>query len=220
MDHCFGSLQVCRLRVARLTAAGFMDPGVDSLYVTDQLIRLRYQLVLKEGANFRQENGCGVNCLTFQGDDEIESVTLGLDLCVLDAELIEMLTGATLVQVEGQTRGFVIPQPGSGLSQRVSIEAWTKAWDGDEQASPDWAGGNVLHHRFVFPSTSWVLGDGTLENNPLAVPVTGRGRSNSNFGDGPANDLPMGVYTSPMGHWIDDEELPDAECGYQELVAS
>lgn len=214
---CYSSLQACRLRATLLEADGTPDAGADAVVVTDALIDIGYKIVLKEGAKFDLENGCGVQCLTFQDRDKIQSVDLSMTLCKLDAALIHLLTGATLVIESNVIRGFAIPDTDAELDQEVSIEAWSKAWDGDQQAS---LGGNLLHDRFIFPRTTWTLGDGTLENNPFKVPLTGRGKGNSLWGDGPANDVPYNAYLSPMGVYFDDNALPDPVCGLQTLVAS
>lgn len=217
MSDRFSSLQVCRMRVSRLAADGAPAPGADNLFVTDQLISLGYALVVTEGKKYQQDTGCGQTCLTYTGRDKITSVNLTLTLCVLDSELIEMLTGATLVTEGGETVGFAIPEADAELDQEVSIEAWTKAWDFDQQAA---SGGNALYHRFIFPRTTWVLGDSTLEDNPLVVPVKGKGTGNSQFGDGPANDLPYDAYLSAMGKYTDANPLPAATDGYAVLAAS
>lgn len=215
--NCFSSLQVCRLRVALLDDAGAPDPDAEGLWVTDALIQIGWRVRVREGSNFRQPNGCGTVCLTYQGPDQIEGVDLTLQLCTLDHEGIALMTQSNLAVVDGVTRGFALPSVNDDLDRRVSVEAWAKAWDGDEQAVDS---GNALYQRYIWPSTSWVFGDGTLEDNPLAVPLSGRGRSNSQFGNGPGNDLPWGVYTSAMGIYTDDGELPDAICGTATLVAS
>lgn len=216
-NYCFTSLQACRLRATLLDATGKPDPGDSSMIVTDALIDLGYELVLKAGASFDLDNGCGVSCLTFQDRDKIQAVNLTMTLCKLDAQLIALLTQAHEVIVNGVSRGFAVPDTDEELDREVSIEAWSKAWDGDAQAVVD---GDVWHDRFIFPRTSWTLGGATLENNPLKVPLKGRGKSNSAFGDGPANDLPWDEYLTPMGVFYDDNPLPDSVCGYQALVAS
>lgn len=214
---CYTPVKVCRMRATRLDDVGAPLPGSDSVVVTDALITLGYSVVLKTGANFEQQNGCGDVCATVQDPDQVKAVDLKMDLCKLDHELVELLTGATLVQVLGQTRGFVIPQVDTPLTSEVSIEAWAKAWDGDQQAVLN---GQPMYYRYVFPRTTWVLGDQTLENKVITLPMSGHGKSNSQFGDGPANDLPYDVYLAPMGIFDDDSELPDATCGYTALVAS
>lgn len=213
-NPCFTSLQLCRLRVSLLDdSTGAPDPGSTSVYVTDAPIDLGYKLNVKAGTVIQQESGCGTLCVNFRGDDSIESVDLTTTLCKLDSELAELMTGGSLVTVAGNTRGYALPQVGDLLTRRVSIEAWTLAYDFDEPASP------YPYVRYVFPSTQWRLADASLSNASNNLPLAAKGRSNSGFGDGPANDLPWDAYTSPFG-WFYDTDLPDAFCGYQALVAS
>jgi hypothetical protein len=209
-DGCFTPILAVRLRACLLDDTGAPLAGADSVVVTDALINIGYSVVLKAGADLEQDNGGGEVCATYQGDDEIKFVNLKL-------ELISLLTGATLVEVAGITRGFAIPTVGAKLSRRASIEAWAIAQDGDEQALLN---GNPMFYRYIFPRTSWTLGDQTLENKIGTVPLVGKGRANSQFGDGPANDLPWDAYTSAMGIFDDDSDLPDSVCGFQTLIAS
>lgn len=215
--NCFSPILACRLRVARLDDSGAPLAGANNLVVSDALIRIGYSVVVEEGANLTQKNGCGVQCVKYQGDDKITGVNLTLELCSLDFELLEMLTGGTLVTEGGFTRGLTLPPADQELANRVSVEAWSLAWDGDEQATE---GADTLTIRTIFPSTSWVEGDRTYEEGITRIPLTGRGRSNANFGDGPGNDLPWGVYVTPKGEYVDSDPMPEATCGYQSLVAS
>lgn len=215
--QCTGSVQACALRIGRLDAAGNPDVGADNLVVTDSLIEINWKLNIKAGAKFELTNGCGSTCLTFQDSDEVESVDLTMQLCILDAELIELLTGAGLVEIDNETVGWTLPPVGEKLEQRVSVEAWSKAWDVDQQASD---AGNALHHHYVWPSVSWVMGDSGIGNSAQAIPFTGHARSNSNIGDGPGQDLPPGIFVTPMGEYVDDAGLPMAACGYQAIGAS
>lgn len=216
-DGCFTPILAVRLRACLLDDTGAPDPGADSVVVTDALISVGYSVVLKAGADLEQDNGAGEVCATYRGDDEIKSVTLKMELCKLDHELITLLTGSTLVEVSGQTRGFAIPVVGAKLNRKVSIEAWAIAQDGDEQAL---LGGNPLFYRYIWPRTSWTLGDQTLENKIGTIPLNGKGVGNSSFGDGPANDLPWDAYSSAMGIFDDNGTLPESVCGFQALVAS
>ncbi len=211
-NPCFTSLQLCRLRITLLDDTGAPDPGSTSSYVSDAPIELGYSLNVKEGATIQQENGCGDLCVNFRGDDSIESVDLTTTLCKLDSELSELMTGGTLVTVAGSTRGYALPQVSSPLTRRVGVEAWTKAFDFDEPAS-------LPYVRYIFPSVQWRLADGNLGNQANNLALAGKGRSNSQWGDGPSNDLPWDAYTSPFG-WFYDDDLPDAACGYVTLVAS
>lgn len=219
--NCYTPLLACRLRVALLEDNGAPDAGAGNVAVSDSLIRIGYSVVVTEGASFEQKNGCGDICVQYQGEDRIKAVNLTIELCHLDFELIALMTGASLVSEPGRTNiGTALPAVDADLSRRVSVEAWSLAWDGDEQAIDDTGGSEPLYIRTIFPSTSWVEGDRTYEEGITRIPLTGRGRSNSQFGNGPGNDLPWGAYTTPKGEYLDDNALPAATCGTGTLVAS
>lgn len=219
--NCYTPLLACRLRVALLDANGAPSAGAGSVAVSDSLIRIGYQVQVEAGVRFVQKNGCGTVCVKYEGSDQITGVNLTMELCHLDFELIALLTGASLVSEGGRTNiGTALPAVGEDLDRRVSIEAWSLAWDGDEQAVDDTGGAEPLYIRTIFPSVSWVEGDRTYEEGITRIPLTGKGRSNSNFGNGPGNDLPWGAYTTPKGEYLDDNALPAATCGTSTLVAS
>lgn len=215
--QCTGSVQACAVRIGRLDDAGNPDIGADNMVVSDALIKIDWKLNVKAGAKFDLTNGCGSTCLTFQDEDEIESVDLSMELCLLDVELIELMTGAGLVNIGGENVGWTLPPVGEKLNRRVSVEAWAKAWDGDQQAVD---AGNPLYRHLVWPSVSWVMADSGIANSARSIPFNGRGRSNSNIGDGPGQDLPPGVFVTPMGEYVDDAGLPLSACGYQAVGAS
>lgn len=216
--NCYSPLLACRLRVALLDSTGAPVAGAGNVAVSDSLIRLGYSLVRSEGVNFEQKNGCGNICVKYQGNDKITGVNLTMELCHLDLELIALMTQASLVNDGARTNvGTALPGVDDELTRRVSVEVWSYAWDSDEQATE---GGNLLHIRTIFPSTSWTEGDRTYEEGITRIPLVGRGRSNANFGDGPGNDLPWGAYTSPKGEFLDDGALPTATCGTSTLAAS
>lgn len=211
-NPCYGGVQACRLRVARLDAGGVPDTGADNLYVTDSLIQIQSTPEIEAGDEFTQKNGCGDICASFKGVDHIKRVTLALTLCQLDAELLEMLTGGSVLTSGGDTVGYAMPSSTDSPAP-VSVEAWSKAWDGSQQAVD---GSDALYWRFVFPSTTWVLGQHTLANGIMTIPLTGTGTENSGFGTGPGGDLPASI-PGPEAYLL-DTDLPDAECGYQTLV--
>lgn len=221
--NCYGSIQACRLRVGALDDAGAPDPGVGNLVVTDALIQIQSSYNIETGQEFTQKNGCGAICQTFKEDDKIKSVGLELQLCQLDYELLVLLLGASAISATGLVDagsaviGYDLPPSTAGAQNGVSLEAWTKAWDGGSQ--PASMGGDPLYHHFVWPKTTWVPGQRTLQSGILVIPVTGTGFENPLAGDGPLNDWP--VY-GPQGaeQVFLDDAIPDAACGAQELVAS
>lgn len=213
---CYSSIQACMLRVARLTSGGVPDPGATNGYISDALIQIGSTIEVEAGDEFTQKNGCGALCVSFKDVDRIKRATLALELCTLDAELIELLTGASLITVGGESVGFSIPKsdttPGS-----VTVEAWSKAWDGSQQASD---GVNALYWHWVWPSVKWQIGNHTLENGILRVPLTGIAIENDNIGNGPWNDFPAAADLTAAESVFLDDTLPTAACGYSTVPAA
>lgn len=216
--YCFTPILACRLRVALLDDGGAPDAGTDAMVVTDSLVRIGYQVQVSEGAKFSKKNGCGVTCVQYRGQDRIESVNLVIELCTLDFELIALMTGADLDVIAGESRGTSLPAIDADLTRRVSVEAWSAAYSGDEPLTNN--AGDPGYLRYIFPSTSWVEGDREAKEDITAIILNGEGRSNANFGNGPGNDLTWGQYVTPKGEFLDFGDLPASTCGTQTLVAS
>lgn len=204
MADCFESVQACLLRVAKLDAAGAPLAGSANMYVSDAIIDLGINMQVTKGAKKQVKNGCGSICATVTEDDTIDGCDLTMTLCQLDADLIGMMTDATVIA--SPYVGLELPPPGSTLGNGVSLEAWTLAWDSDEQATE---GGDLQWFHWVFPKTKWTIGNTKLDENILQVPMTGTVYADSNFGNGPANDLPHDF--SWVG-WFRDNAFPTAGC--------
>jgi len=207
---CNTSIEAVRLRIALLNSGGVPVVGASSMVVTDALIKLDYKFLINAGTKIDQDNGSGATCLTFQGDDTIDGVQVDIDLCTLDDDLICLATGCTPVTIAGTVRGFTLPAVGVPLTRRVSVEAWSLAWATDAQALN---GSTPLYHHWVWPSVGFRLADSGIANAAFRQPITGKGRSNPAIGDGPANDLPAGIFTTAMGRYVDSNALPAASCG-------
>lgn len=212
--RCLSQVMACRLRVARLHADGTLDPGTENLYVTDALISIGSSPDIEAGEVLTQRNGSGNICVRRRSDDQTVAYNLSLVLCNLDAELIEMLTGATLISSGGVTVGLERPKVGD-TKPLVCVEAWAEARTSTEQASED---GELLWWHWAWPKVKWTAGEHTLEAGVLTVPINGYAEENDNMGTGPAADWPA-LITAAEAFWLDDE-IPDAVCGYQELVVA
>ncbi len=220
-DHCYGSLQVCRLRVAQLTDAGAPDAGAANGYFSDALIKADLDLQVEEGTEHLLKNGCGDICQRFVDCDKVKGVTVMLELCQLDNELIGLLTGW---QVFTDTAtGDAIGVSAAGLADDcpagVSLEMWTLAHDGAAQATPPSLAGAVAYWHFVIPKYRPQPAAFTLEDGFLSFPVKGPGEENPNItADGPFDDWDAdiagaGGITTSIG-WFLDPVIPASSCGY------
>lgn len=217
--HCFGSLQVCRLRVAELGTNGVPVEGAATGYVTDAVIKVDVSTEIEKGDELTLKNGCGSVCQSYQDYDRIKRLSVKMDLCQLDSELISMLVGGDLYDTGGDTFGYALPSVNDTPPAGVCMELWTKAWDGTEQATPASTSNNAAYFHWVLPKATFTLGHITMENDIMTIPVEGYSNENTSLpAHGPFNDWPAAItaaggITSPGG-WFLDDAIPDAACGF------
>ena len=221
--HCYGSLQTVALRVAQLDVNGSPDDGAANGYVTDAVIDVTLGADIEEGDEFVLKNGSGAICQTYRGCDRMKRATIEMNLCQLDAELLQLLIGGSVIRDlsgagVGDAIGYEVADVDDACPYGVCLELWTLAWDGSEQATPPFAGGNtIVYWHFVLPRAKFQIGDLTIENDFLTVPVTGfseansRVTSNGPFNDWPADIVSRGGITKPLGFFL-DSTVPTPTC--------
>lgn len=218
MANCYGSIQACMLRWAVVNEAGQPQPGASNGYQSDALIQVGVGVELEAGADVSQKNGCGALCQAFRQPDLIKRVTLEIPLCQLDAELIQLAVGGTVITSGGLAIGYELPTLSDTPNPGGVLEVWTYAWDGESQAA---LAGAARYFHFVFPHARFSPGNFTLEApNFLQFPLVGYSDANPNVTiNGPYNDWPaavvaIGGITASAG-WFLDTTIPTAACGYQ-----
>lgn len=222
---CYGSLQVCAMRAALLGTNGQPIPGAANGYVSEALITVNVGIELEDGADVVKKNGCGRNCQNYQGPPQFKRANLGLALCELDIQVGQLLVGGDLIPhaSSGDFFGWQFPG-GSDDQPSLSLEFWTKAWDGGSQATPDSTGNDAAYWHWVFTKSSWALDDMTAEDDFLEFAVTGVGTENPNmpahgpFDDWPADLAAFGGFTKAGGIFL-DSELPTQTCDFIEVPA-
>lgn len=213
---CTTPLKVCALRAVRLDPTGAIEQGASSLY-TKKPVLLAYTPNVPERERIEQLDGCGDQCVLYLGPPKaVDSVTLRLDLCDLDAEWVEMLAGGSIITdavgTGYDTIGYLAPTDSTVAEDGVALEVWSYAWSGRQRAT---LGGSPAFYRHVFPKTTWQVGEITLSNGVNVIPMTGTAETNTSFGTGLASDpFPADVGESLYG-WALVDSIPDVECGYQ-----
>jgi len=185
------SFQVVAMRAARLAANGTPVTGPNQGYVSKAPLQVQLSMDFENGKEFTQENGAGDICAYFKGADKFKKIDISFDLCDLDAELIAILTSddvtATTTGASGPTNGFVFPRVagtgGGSILNGVSLEFWSKRWVGGGAPT------SGLYWHWWFPKAILRVGDMTMENDFLKVPMTGYLQENANFGNGPGDDF-------------------------------
>lgn len=216
MSVCLGSARVCALRVARLNSACQIVPGANNGAVSTAIVRLQSSPEYEAGDEFIQKNGCGDICLNIKTLDKLKRMTLQLELCTRDMELIELLTGASLYTDGSDIVGLSRRGVGEDDPDPVSLELWTKAiapGSGGSCAVP----GSASWWRWVYPRATFTLGDVTHENGIGMVTLAGYAEPNTWWGNGPWNDWPADELldeNSPEHFILDSVGPPTAQCGY------
>lgn len=212
-------LKVVHLRVLRLTSAGVVAVGTSSRYEHKAPILAAYTPTQPDRERFEQINGAGDQCALYIGPPKaVDSVTMRLDLCPLDAELIEMLAGGSIIAEgtgPGDTVGYLAPTDATVNVNGVAIETWSYQWNGRQRALK---GGQPAFYRHFFPKTGWQVGEITKQNGFSTIPLTGTGEVNSAFGTGYTGDpIPVAVGDAAYG-WFIDDAVPAGAVGYQAVA--
>lgn len=97
MPDYAASVQAVGLRVSKLTAAGAVLSGAKSAYGTKAFTTFSWTLEYDEGDEINQTNGSGEKCVYYKLDDTVKQVSMGLTICNPQPELVEMLTGGSVL---------------------------------------------------------------------------------------------------------------------------
>jgi hypothetical protein len=208
---CYSVLDFCAIRASRLTADGTPDYDEEFGSAEDNSpISLGRTAQVTTGDRFERKNGCGVVCSVKENPDTTTGETLSLSLCNLNIELIELLTGATVILDPADPNviiGFIVPDP-TAVQPSIELNGWSKTWDADSQVADPYS-----YTRFVWPLTTWRIADWTLQNGFLDVTLEGKASGNSNISDGSFSDHPAAI-TEYFGLFFDEAaNVPDG-CGY------
>lgn len=213
---CTQRLKVCHLRVLRLDPDGSTFAGADGKYEYASPVTFGYTPTAAERERIEQLNGCGDQCALYQGPPKaVDGAELSLVLCDQDAELLELLTGGSLV-TEGtgtpNTIGYLSPTDVTLNPDGVAIELWSIAWNGKSRALK---GGQPAWYRHTFPKVNFSYDEQAMAGDAFGlVALTGIAEVNPGFGTGLAADAwPVSMGSSVFGWFIDDAK-PTAACGY------
>jgi hypothetical protein len=221
---CVTSIDICAIRVARVTEAGAPMTGAKNGYVSEAPFTLGVTVETEAGENLTQKNGCGRLIASLAEPDQISGLTLALEVCQLDAYLAEIMADCELFEDGGDAIGFQLPEIGA-VPDPICFEAWSKAWEDDHQYVSDFTTPDATYIHWVFPYNRWVPGDFTLEHQLLVLPLNGKGQSNPSItANGPFNDWPVEVAgkggVTRMGGWFFDNTLPVGDCDYVPVTSA
>lgn len=221
LPGCYGARNLVAVRATRLNDDGSrLCPNVDgSAYLRGGAIRFAATQDVDTGDTDVQRDGDGNVCNTRSNPDVITGVSLELELCIFDFEMMEILTGGVIATSGGTTYGWEYPGA-SDTAPHIEFHAWARAWDGAGQAAAPYS---YLHVAFY--NTTWTAPDLNLEENALTLPFTGKGSENSGISIGSFNDIPPEFLGTFGGAWF-DTDVPAAgigdgglNCGYLDTPA-
>lgn len=215
-NTCLQVLKLAAIRTGLLDATGAPDPGTAHLYVAKAIL-FGFTPQFPNRESFEQVDGEGDTCGKFTGPPKApDSDTLSMNLCNLDAELIQMLTGGTIITEAYDTIGYLAPTDDTVNVNGVFFEAWAYAWAGRQRPIVNGAPG---FWRFAFPKTTWERGQIQVQNGFSVIPLTGVAEPNSGFGTGLADDpFPADMGESVDGYVLTDS-IPTVACGASAIPA-
>ncbi len=201
MNGCYKSTDICAIRASILAPDGSPLYGEPDGSAWNKSQRsLGRSAITQTISGVNEETGCGDICYTEPDRTITTGETLTLQLCELDYELINILTGAEVITEGAVTIGLIAPDP-SVSATPVEFHAWSNNKTNNAQvASP------YTHKHWVWPWSEWSIGDWTLQRGLLAVIVTGVAKANANLGIGTFQDV-----VSPITQFFgvfDAEDIP------------
>jgi hypothetical protein len=219
MAECRSVLKSTLARFVRLDSCGGIVVGETSQLTTKGYISVAATAQIEDGEEFIVKNAGGDLCINEKDCDQFKRYELEMQFCQVDAELLELISGARLLVDDlGETKGFAHGE--QNLCENFSLELWTKITPSDcAGADPEW-------YWFGFPwVTNGVMTDVTFENGPLTLSVTahthGAGESWGR-GLGPDCILPAASPAETTDHllaYLTTVQPPEAICGLQPVEA-
>lgn len=205
---CPSVIHLCFVRFTRIDAVGEPIAGPNNVYVSDKPISLSITPDVLAGEVKDQKSGCDALIMTYRGQDIVKRYNLELMQGVLSPGLEEMLTGGEVILDGDDPIGVDFQSPCGSQQPYLVTEAWQDLYDCDRIPSVPFQ-----YRRWTFPSSRWIRGEETAQNDVSLPKYTGFSVGNQNWGIGIFGDrtVPVGA----AGQWIYDNELPTAACGYQ-----
>lgn len=218
--NSFQSIQVCAMRVTRLSSAGTPLTGVGTTngYIAKAPVMVKLIPQYETGVELKIMTGCGTLGAYYKAPDQLKNYNLDFELTDLDNELIEILTDEPIVSSGGLTVGHTakrVAACSAATRNGVAVEFWSKKWSSCSVP----AGAQQYWHWFM-PWAFLQTGEIDLQNDFAHVPITGFLQESTNFAQG---GWTSGNWPDPTGLksvWgvTSDSFFPTAASGYQAVV--
>ena len=206
--NCGVSFGICATRITRLDDAGNVIAG-NNAYISDKVIQVTLTPNIETGNSFSVRNGCGCKIASKKFPDTLNFFELSLQDAALEPAMIAFMLGVNTITDGADVVGWA----GAGAlacdeaNPLVAFEFWTQHQVGSG------LDGTYPYFHWVFPASTWQLGDNTFEEGPAQPTLNGNSQANANWGDGPYGDGPPdGEDISEYGVWATNDALPTAAC--------
>jgi hypothetical protein len=214
--NCGVSFGACLVRITRLDSNGNVIAGSNS-YVSDKPISIQVNPNNEPGNNFSVRNGCGCKIASRKNPDTFNFWEITFDAAAMEPVMQQFLLGATAITDTGVTVGVAFPSALDCEEQAptVAFEFWA------ENVTGSGLDGTYPYFHWVFPSTTWVLGQNTFQEGPAQPQFVGNSQTNENWGEGPYGDgPPNGADIAEGAWWATSDDLPTAECAAQNVTST
>jgi hypothetical protein len=215
--NCGVSFGVCVVRLTKLNDNGSVAPSPDNTYVSDKAISVGVNPNIEAGDNITVRNGCGCKIASKKFPDTFNYFEFAFAQAALEPEMIAFLLGASTIEDGADVVGVAFPSALGCEDQapKVAFEFWTEHQVGSG------LDGTYPYFHWVFPSTTWQLGDNTFEAAAAQPTVNGFSETNQQWGAGPYGDGPPDDQDIREGAvWATDVEPPEATCAAGDVTPS
>lgn len=227
--ECAGLARGRMMRITRLDECGAPVEGLTSTLVTTGFILVTDTPNYQDPEDITQSNANGELCVDDQSDPALRWLDLEIQLCVVDPDAINMITGDPLVADDDtpvNTVGYRIDAGLSG-SANFALELWSGV-----PGQPCAPGGFANYGYHLYPwvkQATW--GERTVQNGAYTITINARTQAGSPWGVGPYDirrdaavpatlePLLTAIGTEQHYHFeLTDAPLPTPGCGAIELA--
>ena len=216
--ECFSLVRATNVRVTQLDDCGAVEEGTGLYVVTDGWIEARITAEYETGDEFIQKNANGDLCINERSPDALKRLNVEVDFCVMDPDIINLITGADLEMDGSDAVGF---RRKTGINtNNFALELWAKKSGGACEA-----GGQCYGYYLVPWITGATLGDLVFGNQVTTFTTMGYTQAGSGWDVGPWDVI--GDPAAPLDDPIEADQVellrdtcvapPDASCGSQTI---
>lgn len=202
MAECWSPISICGAQFNRNDCDGNILNGTSDVILTCGVVEIERSELTGDERTSTDPNGQGGFCAKRVINPTVEGYEYQITWCSrIDPELLEILGLYDRVTDDGTPTGNTIGfkpraadasclcEPGSCLVPGVTVHFWKLAWDGEDPNVNFDFEVEAVPRLIPAPGTTFTFND---EFNQVVI--TGRSKTNPNYGQGPGN-----IYPEPAG---------------------